>query len=232
MLPAGMALVTSPLLQAAPLEALQAFFIALIACKPAKTPFKTLLDSLLQAGKSPVRGSRLLLLQSCTALLICCQGCTVVCVCIICLKADASCVQLQTAGYGQGGAALDSAVHRCAVHSSWQQADLVDCHKAAANTAGVAVSVATGRSLPHLACHAVCMKPCLASIWTAERRTASLLQTRADENGQRLALLTIGEIGRSTDLSSYSNLQSIILGVQVDQNSVCCFRWMCSGPSA
>jgi hypothetical protein len=55
-LPASMALATSPLLQAAPLEALQAFFVALVACKPAKTPFKTLLEQLLEAGKQPVCG--------------------------------------------------------------------------------------------------------------------------------------------------------------------------------
>lgn len=54
-LPAGMKLVTSPLLQAGALEALQGFFLALIACKPAKTSFKSLLDSLLAAGKAPVR---------------------------------------------------------------------------------------------------------------------------------------------------------------------------------
>ena len=49
-----MALAASPLLQAAPLEALQAFFVALVACKPAKTPFKTLLEQLLEAGRQPV----------------------------------------------------------------------------------------------------------------------------------------------------------------------------------
>lgn len=53
-LPASMALATSPLLQAAPLEALQAFFVALVACKPAKTPFKALLEQLLEAGKQAV----------------------------------------------------------------------------------------------------------------------------------------------------------------------------------
>ena len=55
-LPAGMALVRSPLLQAAALSALQGLFVGLIACKPAKTTFKSLLKSLLDAGKSPVRG--------------------------------------------------------------------------------------------------------------------------------------------------------------------------------
>ena len=40
----------------------------------------------------------------------------------------------------------------------------------------------------------------------------SMLQGGDDENAQRLALLTLGEIGRSSDLSSYSNLEEIILG--------------------
>jgi hypothetical protein len=56
-LPASMALATSPLLQAAPLEALQAFLVALVACKPAKTPFKALLEQLLEAGKQAVSGA-------------------------------------------------------------------------------------------------------------------------------------------------------------------------------
>ena len=38
------------------------------------------------------------------------------------------------------------------------------------------------------------------------------LQSDGEENAQRLALLTLGEIGRSADLSSYSNLQNVILG--------------------
>jgi hypothetical protein len=43
--------------QAAPLEALQAFLVALVACKPAKTPFKALLEQLLEAGKQAVSGA-------------------------------------------------------------------------------------------------------------------------------------------------------------------------------
>lgn len=39
-----------------------------------------------------------------------------------------------------------------------------------------------------------------------------IAQSDGEENAQRLALLALGEIGRSTDLSSYSNLQTIILG--------------------
>lgn len=54
-LPAGMALVASPLLQAAALRALQGFFAALISCKPAKTTYKALLTALLDVGRDPVR---------------------------------------------------------------------------------------------------------------------------------------------------------------------------------
>lgn len=50
-----MALVASPLLQAAALRALQGFFVALIDCKPAKVTYKQLLTFLLEAGRDPVR---------------------------------------------------------------------------------------------------------------------------------------------------------------------------------
>lgn len=62
-----MQLVASPLLQGAPLEALQAFFLALAACKPAKKPFKSLFESLLEAGRNQVRDEIAGCLESCSA---------------------------------------------------------------------------------------------------------------------------------------------------------------------
>lgn len=54
-LPTALVLVKSPLLQGAALEALQAFFTALPAARPAKVTVDALLTALLQAGQAKVR---------------------------------------------------------------------------------------------------------------------------------------------------------------------------------
>ena len=54
MLPAALELVKSPLLQGAALDALQAFFVALPAARPANVTVDALLTALLQAGQAKV----------------------------------------------------------------------------------------------------------------------------------------------------------------------------------
>lgn len=201
-----MALVTSPLLQAAPLEALQAFFLALVACKPAKTPFKTLLEMLLGAGKNPVRSS--------------CPCCGISprpagsLLKWMCLHSGASTLGVwlvqETGKAAQLSIAQCIAVLCTASGSKQTSSTVTKLLQTLQARVDSHLTTVTFR-FPVAACLAECKRP-----WTQTSAVVTkllhFLQTTSDENGQRLALLTIGEIGRSTDLSSYSNLQSIILG--------------------
>lgn len=56
-LPAGLTLVGSPLLQASALKALQNFFVAIAACKAANTSYSSLMAALVGLGRQHVRKS-------------------------------------------------------------------------------------------------------------------------------------------------------------------------------
>lgn len=133
-LPAGLALVASPLLQASALTALQRFFVAIVACSAAKTSFSSLLASLVEQGQ----------------------------------QSDSSkSIQLSAA--------------RCIA--------------------------------------ALCAAATSRQASTTVKNMVASVQAGSDVASQRLGLLTLGEIGRTKDLSAHPGLQSIIMDILRDGNS-------------